>query len=109
MPRLTDDFGDTEPGSVGDYTIDFSLNVPPGKTITTAPWSLAVRFVAPGYALDSSPSDRLVGSSTISDTSVIQRIANLLAGNTYLVTVTATLSDGEIVILWCCLSCVAPA
>lgn len=109
MPRLEADFDDTEPGAVGDYTINFGTNVPDGITILTAPWSLAARYVAPGYTLDPDPSARLDGTATIDGTAVTQRIGDLYAGNTYLVTVTATLSDGEIVILWCTLSCVAPA
>jgi hypothetical protein len=108
MPRLPDDFDTIEPGSELDYTIGFDGNIPSGVTIDAASWSLAVRYVAPGYTLDPSPSDRLLGAPTIVDTLTIQRISNLYAGNTYLVTATATLSDGEVVILWCTLSCVEP-
>ena len=109
MPRLAAAFDDTEPGSVGDYTIDFGPNVSTGGSIVTSPWALAVRSVAPGYDIDPDPTSRLDGVPTIDGTTVIQRIAGLIAGNTYLVTVTATMEDGEIVILWCTLACVAPA
>ena len=109
MPRLSTDFSDTEPGAVGDYTIDFGLNVSAGNTIVTAPWSLAVRYVAPGYDIDPAPSSRLTGAPTISGTAVVQRIGTIYDGNTYLVTTTGTMNDGEIVILWCTLPCVAPA
>lgn len=109
MPRLEADFDPTEPASVGDYTIDFGPNVPTGVAISSVAWGLTVRFVAPGYDLDPAPEDRLPGPATISDSATIQRIQDLYAGNTYLVTATATLSDGEIVILWCTLPCVAPA
>ena len=109
MPRLEANFDDTEPGSVGDYTIDFGPNVSTGGSIVTALWSLAVRYVAPGYDIDPDPASRLDGAPTISGTAVIQRISDLVDGNTYLVTSTATMEDGEIVILWCTLSAVAPA
>ncbi len=108
MPRLEDDFTPTEPGAIGDYTIDFAANVPAGG-IDSAAWTLAVRYVAPGYVLDPTPASRLIGAATLTGTATVQRIAGLSAGNTYLVTATATMEDGEIVILWCTLSCVAPA
>lgn len=108
MPRLDDDFSPTEPGAIGDYTIDFTGNVPAGG-ISSAVWSLAVRYVAPGYPIDPAPASRLSGAVTVAGVATVQRIAGLYAGNTYLVTATATMEDGEIVILWCTLSCVAPA
>ena len=109
MPRLQDDFDPTEPGSIVNYTMGYDGNVPVGATIVSAVWALLVRYVAPGYDIDPAPVDRLVGDATIIGTNTVQRIEGLYAGNTYLVTSTATLSDGEIVIIWCTLRCVAPA
>lgn len=108
MPRLDADFDNTEPAAVGDYTIDFGPNVPTGSSIDNAPWTLSVRYVAPGYTIDSDPASRLVGEPTISGTKTIQRIADLQAGNTYLVVTTGTMENGEVVILWCTLTCVSP-
>src|SRR5690348_10141942 len=105
MPRLPDDFSDTEPGSSGDYTIDFAQNLPAGGSISSASWALAVRYVAPGFAADPAPADRLLGPPTTVGTASVQRIADLVAGNTYLVTATAEVSDNEVVVLWCTLAC----
>lgn len=109
MPRLQTDFDPTEPAAIGIYTIDFDGNIPPIVTINAASWTLTTRYVAPGHALDPSPIDRLTGATAIVGTKTIQRISNLYPGNTYLITVTATLSDGEIVVLWCTISCVNPS
>ncbi len=108
MPHLGADFDPTEPGSVGDYTIDFGPNVPPAGSIDSVVWATTVRYVAPTYSLDPSPGSLVHGSPSVSGSATIQRLEGFVAGNTYLVTATATMSDGEVVILWCGLPCVPP-
>ncbi|HYD04729.1 MAG TPA: hypothetical protein VEC60_03345 [Reyranella sp.] len=105
MPRLSSDFSATEPGAAGNYTIDFTGNVPPGAILASAAWSLSVQRTLPGYSADGSPSSRLVGDDTIDGPATVQRIENLVAGNDYLVSATGTMSDGQRVVLWCVLPC----
>ena len=112
MPRIVENdgaFSDVEPEAIIDYTIDFSRDVPAGVTIASAPWELAVRYVAPGYTADPTPASRLLSDPRVVGLASIQQIGNLVTGNTYLVTSTATLSDGEVVPLWCTLTCVPRA
>jgi len=108
MPRLLKDFPVTEPGAVGLYAIDFAQNVPVGASLAAASWALGLHYMLPGAAADATPQARLVGAAAISGSVTRQTIAGLLAGNDYLVTVTGTMSDGEVVILWTVLSCRAP-
>lgn len=108
MPRLLKDFPATEPGSLGTYSIDFATNVPPGATLVAASWTLGIHAVVPGAPSDAVPQARLVGPSQIEGTVAVQRIGALVAGNDYLVSVTGTTSDGEIVVLWTVLPCRAP-
>jgi hypothetical protein len=109
MPRLLRDFPTTEPGSVGVYSIDFAQNVPPGSTLQSASWSLGVHFTVPYATADANPNSHLVGQSSISGTVASQRISGLVDGNDYLVSVTGTMSDGEVVVLWTVLPCRAPS
>ena len=108
MPRLPSDLGPGEPGEIVDYPIDFGP-LRTGVTISSAAWHLTVRYVAPSFALDPAPQSRVSGSATVAASVTTQRIAGLQPGNTYLVTATATMSDGEVIILWCALPCVPPA
>lgn len=100
----------TEPPAVGDYSIDFADNLPPDITLgSPVSWALAVRHAFPDYTVDPSPSSRLIGGQLVTGSVTTQRIAGLYAGNIYLVTVTGTMSDGEVVELWCTLTCVPAA
>ncbi len=112
MPRLTRfgggplDFPIAAPGEVRDYTIDFAQYVPAGGSISSVIWSLAVSAV--NGILDPDPNGHLVSTASLSGTKSTQRIASLLSGNYYLVTVTALLSDGELIELWTYLPCQQP-
>lgn len=108
MPRLIKDFPVTEPGANGVYSIDFAQNVPTGATLASASWTLGVHYTLPDAAPDLAPMSRLVGAATASGTLTLQRIAGLLGGNDYLVTVSGTMSDGEVVVLWTVLPCRQP-
>jgi hypothetical protein len=108
MPRLLKDFPATEPGSLGTYSIDFATTVPPGATLVGASWTLGIHAVQPGGAPDAMPRSRLVGGTQIEGTVSLQRIGGLVAGNDYLVSVTGTTSDGEVIVLWTVLPCRAP-
>jgi NADPH:quinone reductase-like Zn-dependent oxidoreductase len=109
MPRLASDFDPAEPGSVHDYPIDFGPYIPLSGSITTVVWATTVRHVASGFTLDPTPSALVHGAASIIGSATIQRLSGFVAGNTYLVTATATMSDGEVCILWCTLPCVPPA
>lgn len=106
--ELSSNFPTTEPGANGIYSVDFARQVPAGATLAAAVWALAVEWTLPGSTVDATPSSRLVGSPSISGTISSQRIAGCVAGNDYLVTVTGTMSDAEIVQLWTTLPCRAP-
>jgi hypothetical protein len=108
MPRLLKDFPTTEPGAVGLYSIDFAQNVPSGASLASASWVLGIHYTLPGASVDATPQERLAGAATVSGTVTSQKIAGLVAGNDYLVTVSGTMSDGEIVVLWTVLPCRAP-
>jgi hypothetical protein len=109
MPRLKIDFPSAEPVMVGTYSIDFNNNIPPSVTIQTATWTLALHSTASGKEVDPNPSSHLIiGGPVIYNTVIIQQIGGLVDGNTYLVVVTASLSDGEVIDLWCYLPCAAP-
>src|SRR5579875_1368360 len=97
MPRLLKDFPVTEPGAVGLYAIDFAQNVPVGASLVSTVWALGLHYTLPGAA-----------AAAISGTVTRQTIAGLVAGNDYLVTVTGTMSDGEVVVLWTVLPCRMP-
>ena len=109
MPRLLKDFPVTEPGAAGTYAVDFAANVPVGASLAAASWTLGIHYILPGAAADATPMMRLVGAATVSGTLTAQRIVGLIAGNDYLVTVTGTMSDGEIVVLWTVLPCRMPS
>jgi hypothetical protein len=108
MPRLSKDFPTTEPEAVGVYSVDFAQNVPVGASFAAASWTLGIHYTLPGATADATPQARLVGAATVNGTITSQRIAGLVAGNDYLVTVSGTMSDGEIVVLWTVLPCRAP-
>ncbi|HJU15724.1 MAG TPA: hypothetical protein VJ770_04575 [Stellaceae bacterium] len=108
MPRLLKDFAVTEPGAVGTYAVDFAQNVPAGTGLASAQWALGIHYTAPGAVADPMPQMRLSDAANVSGTVTAQRIAGLVAGNDYLVTVSGTMSDGAVVVLWTVLPCRAP-
>lgn len=106
MPQLDTDFPITEPNSNGIYSIDFAKVVPTGGSISGTPtWSISVDFTMPNATVDSTPSLRLSGSPTVSGNTTSQTIVNLVDGNNYLVECSATMNDGEIVVLWTHIPC----
>jgi hypothetical protein len=113
VPRLKTDFPSAEPVMIGNYSIDFNNNIPPNVTIKTATWTLGLHSTASGKEVDPNPSSHLLytdqnAGPIVYNTIVVQQIGGLIDGNTYLVTVTASLSDGEVIDLWCYLPCAAP-
>ena len=106
--RLSSDFPSVEPTMIGNYSIDFKNNIPPSVTIQTATWTLTLHPTASSTEVDPAPSSHLLGGPVIENTVVLQRIGGLMDGNIYLVVVTASLSDGEVIPLWCYLPCAAP-
>jgi hypothetical protein len=108
MPRLLRDYPVTEPGAIGLYSIDFAQNVPPGASLVAASWALGIHYVLPGATMDLNPQSRVSGAAILNGTVTAQRISGLVAGNDYLVTVTGTMSDGEVVVLWTVLPCRQP-
>jgi hypothetical protein len=108
MPRLLKDYPVTEPGANGVYSVDFAQNVPVNASLVSASWTLGIHATLPDALADLTPQARVVGAAMIAGTVASTRIAGLLAGNDYLVTVTGTMSDGEVVILWTVLPCRMP-
>lgn len=109
MPRLLRDFPATEPLALATYSVDFAPFVPPGASLIAATWTLGIHAVEPGAAPDLMPQSRLVCAPQVEcSTIAVQRIGDLLGGNDYLVSVTGTMSDGEVVVLWTVLPCRAP-
>jgi hypothetical protein len=109
MPRLGTFPFTEEPASVGDYSIDFGPQIPPGATLVSTVWQIETAFTLPGSVVDYDPASHLNGSSSIIGTVSVQQIQGLVAGNNYTVTATGTMSDGEVVVLWTSpLRCRAP-
>lgn len=108
MPRLLRDFPASEPALLHTFSIDFVLRVPPGLSIASAYWTLALHDLAPGAAFDAAPMSRLQGATDIQGTVTLQDIVGLIAGNDYLVSAFATFSDGTGDCLWTVLPCRAP-
>lgn len=108
MPRLKSDFPSAEPVVVANYSVSFNNFIPLNVTIKAVTWTLGLHSTANGAEADPNPSSRLNGGPVIYNTIVVQQIHNLMDGNTYLVIVTASLSDGEVIDLWCYLPCAAP-
>lgn len=110
MPRLLKDFPSFEPTARGTFSIDFAENIPAGATLASATWTLSIHQVQPYAAVDPDPNGHANGGPTIAGTVVLQSIGpGLVDGNDYLVTATANVSDGEIIVLWCVLPCRAPS
>lgn len=74
-----------------NYTFDFSADLASGVTIASA----VVTCLFKEGTADATPQDLVSGSSTISSSYVIQRIAAKQAGTTYSLRCVATLSNGE--------------
>lgn len=117
MPRLVRDFPAAAPGSLYSYSVDFAPYVPPGASLVSASWTLGMHALLPGAVVDPTPQVRLAGAPWIApnsatpprNTVAAQRIGGALhAGEDYLVSVTGTTSDGEVVILWTVLPCRTP-
>lgn len=109
MPRLLKDFPATEPLALATCSVDFASFIPLGASLIAAAWTLGIHAVEPGAAPDLVPQSRLVCAPQIEcSTIAVQRIGDLMAGNDYLVSVTGTMSDGEVVVLWTVLPCRAP-
>lgn len=109
MPRLLKDFPATEPLALATYSVDFAPFIPPGASLVAAPWTLGIHAVYPGAVPDAMPGSHLVGTPQVEHSTIaVQRIGNLVAGNDYLVSVSGTMSDGEVVVLWTVLACRAP-
>lgn len=72
-------------------TYDFPFTLPVGATITSQACSVETYS-----GIDASPSSLISGSCTASGSTVSQKLTAGTAGVTYLVTATATLSDGQV-------------
>lgn len=106
--RLPENFDTTNPLAASDYSIDFAGNIPVGTTLVSVAWALSVRATLVNSTIDATPATRRIGDPVTVGTLSTQRIANLVAGNDYLVGATGTLSDGQYVFLWTILPCRAP-
>jgi hypothetical protein len=96
------DFSPFEQIENQELGLDFVPDLKEGETLTTAIWSLEVR-----YGTDPAPNSHLVGATalvtpdgTSAQTATTQRIAGLLPDVTYTVRVVATTSRGNTVSLW---------
>lgn len=104
--RLVKNYPTIQPGETLDYLVDFNGYIPDAAIITQVLWSIAVRATLVNSIADSLTGSRIIGSPQILNrTQSIQRIGNLVAGNDYAVTITATLDDAETARLWTVLPC----
>lgn len=107
MPQLAD-LSPQAPDEITDYSVEFAASVPSGAAVSDTTWGLAVRATLPGATADATPASRLSGSSTLAGSITEQRIAGLVDGNDYVLTVVATMDDGQAVEVWTHLPCRAP-
>lgn len=85
------------PKRVGEkeiFSVDFVHKLPVGITIVSAVWSVQV-----AYGVDPNPNAMVIGAATISGSVVTTFLAGGLPDVGYWPMCTATLSDGEILML----------
>jgi hypothetical protein len=104
------DFSPATPRSDITYGIDFANTLVDRERITVVEWKLEVSYTAAhAPQVDTTPASKLLGRPDIvGGTLTRQRISGTLAGNTYLVTVLATLNNGQKLEVWCHLTCIEP-
>lgn len=106
MPRAPQDFSPLDPAALetSTFSFDFAAMLGTGETISTAAWSIAALT-----GLDASPSSRLLGSTQISGTQVLQRIGTAVAGETYRITATIATSASQTLTLYANCKCQSPS
>lgn len=87
------DFSYIEPGETDNFSIDFEPRLASGETLVSSDW--ACSLVPNSNGNDTTPSDRLNGTSTINGSISSQSITNCLVGNYYLVEATVITSAGR--------------
>jgi hypothetical protein len=104
MPRANQDFSPLDPAALetSTFTFDFVNFLGTGETISTATWSIASLL-----GIDASPSSRLVGTTSVNGTQVLQRIGTGVAGETYRITATITTSASQTLTLYAHCPCIA--
>jgi hypothetical protein len=105
MPMVTVPFPLAEPEDVRDHRVDFAPVLGVGNDLTTATWAITVRSTLPGFAPDPTPDQRLVGTPTNAGTVSTQRVAFLMPGNDYVLSILGTGTDGQATTLWGTLRC----
>lgn len=97
-------FSEKRPAEAVTITFKFARELPAGSTI--APGAAVGVTVRKGT--DATPQAMLAGSPSVSGTDVLARIMGGLAGVEYLLTCTATTSDGDVLVLEALLPVAAP-
>lgn len=87
------------PAEILDIGFDLRRIIATGLTISSATITITVEF---GSALPSTLVK--IGNAAIDGTNVLQRISQGVIGTTYILTVTATLSNGEVLTESSCIS-----
>lgn len=113
--RADRDFSVTAPGETRDLAFDFKNDVfplDPTEVLVSAVFSLEVDATAGGATPDSNPSSRLSGSASIADNddgdtdlAAVQRVTNLVDGNTYIVRCLATTTRLQILEMFAKMPC----
>ena len=96
------DFSAAGPTEMEIYTLDFSLILAPGETISTNTVALSV-----SSGTDATPMTRLSGAAVFTGWAVSQKIGPMLAGVTYILTMTVVTTRGQTLTLYSHIPCQA--
>jgi hypothetical protein len=92
------DFDNIEPGEIDIFTIEFTADLPSGRTISIPVFSCTLLETDDGATVDSSPGSRIYGSASITTSSgrtfANQKVQGMIAGNKYALEATVSTNDG---------------
>lgn len=98
------DYDPAQSGESDVYGMNFVNDIDADDSIVSATWTLSV-----AYGTDATPSARLINAAWVESPTVTnQRIANLVAGVTYIVQVSVNTTLGNTKQLYSHIECVVP-
>lgn len=105
MAYIGKDFDDANPVEVETYTLSFAKDMDPLENIVGIPvWSIAVVSGS-----DSSFADRILSAAIADNKTTSIVMGTFVAGVKYRVSALATTSNGDQVLLYSHITCVAPS
>lgn len=106
------DFAPATPSEVRDVGFDYRNDVSENEVLASAEFTITLVKTAPGATVDSSPNSRKQGAADIEDGEdgedsivAVQRVAGLIAGNTYNIICRATTTNGQVLELNAHIAC----